>query len=131
MGALGGYYAYQQWNKPHRDVEQAEAGKSVDATALYEQFSSDEAAANEKYLDQIVRVCGLATSVSEGDGDAQITIQLATGGMGVILCSSIRKNIPIFLPELRKDSRSALRHLHRIPDGCGAGSLRPCAITEA
>ncbi len=87
VGALGGYYAYRQWNKPHREVEQAEAAKSVDATALFEEFSSDETAANEKYLDQIVQVCGSVASVSEGDGDAQITIQLATGGMGVVLCS--------------------------------------------
>ncbi len=87
VGALGGYYAYRQWNKPHRQVEKAKAAEKVDAAVLYEQFSSDEAAANEKYLDQIVQVCGSVASVVSGEGDSQITVQLATEGMGVVLCS--------------------------------------------
>jgi tRNA_anti-like len=81
----GGFYAYQQWNKPHRDGNAA-ADVSLSATELFTAFSTNEATANPKYLDKNIKVCGkvLQDAITT---DGSTTVQLETGdAIGVVLC---------------------------------------------
>ena len=82
---IGGYAGYKMWNKPHREVAHAEADVQLDAAGLYAQFTGDETAANAKYLDKIVLVCGAVAQVSNENN--VVTVQLDAGDpMGGILC---------------------------------------------
>ncbi|MCB9283274.1 MAG: hypothetical protein H6563_04305 [Lewinellaceae bacterium] len=86
LGVLvGGFVGYKMWNKPHRDVAGAQADVKLQATDLFNQFSTDEATANGQYLDKIVQVCGTVAQVSN-ENDV-ITVQLDAGDlMGGVLC---------------------------------------------
>lgn len=55
---VGGGAAYYMYNKPHRDVENEKAAFTISASQLYDEYEADEAAANEKYLDQVIEVNG-------------------------------------------------------------------------
>lgn len=81
----GGFIGYRMWNKPHREVAEASADVTLEATELYTQYTTDEAAANALYLDKIVQVCGSVVQVSNENG--LVTIQLDAGDlMGGVLC---------------------------------------------
>ncbi len=84
--AGGAYYGYSQWNKPHLDVAAASEDMSLSAKELFTAFSTDEAAANPKYLDKVIKVCGTVAENS-ATTDGSTTIQLETGdAIGVIVC---------------------------------------------
>ena len=81
-GAATGYYL---WNKPHRNVDAAQADFSVEASDLFAQYASDETAANPKYLDKIITVCGIVEGVTNEAGS--VKVQLIGGGeMGAVSC---------------------------------------------
>ena len=81
-GAATGYYL---WNKPHRNVDAAQADFSVEATDLFAQYASDETGANPKYLDKIITVCGIVDDVTNEAGS--VKVQLIGGGeLGGVSC---------------------------------------------
>jgi len=83
IGALVGYRMY---NKPHQDLAGATADHQLMATELFTDFDSDEAVANAKYLDKVIRVEGKILSVNTGD-NGQISLTLDGGGMmGGVVC---------------------------------------------
>jgi len=85
IGAGGTTLGYYLWNKPHRNVEAAQADFSVEATELFAQYASDEAVANPKYLDKIITVCGEVSDITDDAG--QVKIQLIGGSeMGGVGC---------------------------------------------
>ena len=63
----------------------AETDYALSANELFTAFETDEAAANEKYLDKVVGVEGTVKSVSK-DEDGTISVTLSTAGdmFGVI-----------------------------------------------
>lgn len=80
---IGGTVAYRLYNKPHRDIASEEAAFSLTADALFDAFEADEAAANAKYLDKVVKVTGEVAEVTENSaGQAVITITAANAMLG-------------------------------------------------
>lgn len=67
----GGAYAYYLFNLPHRDVVGAKADLALDANALVNEFLTDAAAANAKYLDAEgdSKVLAVSGTVSAMDSD--------------------------------------------------------------
>lgn len=55
---IGGAVGYALWNKPHQDIGAAKADIAIDAIALYNEYNTDENAANAKYLDKVVAITG-------------------------------------------------------------------------
>jgi tRNA_anti-like len=85
-GAGAAFYGYKQWTKPHLDVTAAAEDVDIAAKDLYEQFSNNEAVANPKYLDKVIKVCGTVAENSATNAGST-TIQLETGNeMGGIMC---------------------------------------------
>ena len=81
-GAAVGFYMY---NKPHQDMERAEADMAIQASELYDAFEQDENAANERYLDKVVQVKGKVKSVSKADdGSVSLTLESGSDMFGVI-----------------------------------------------
>lgn len=86
VASCAAFYAYQQWHKPHLDVQAASEEVSLSATELFTQFATNEALANPKYLSKVVKVCGKIAQNSETN-EGSITIQLETGDdIGVVMC---------------------------------------------
>lgn len=75
---IGGFVAYQMWNKPHTKVEDVE---SVVLTVgeLTNAFSTDEAAANEKYLNKAIEVTGTVSN-TETNQDGNLVVYLVEDG---------------------------------------------------
>ncbi len=82
----GSFYGYTQWTKPHREVAAAAEDLNIAATDLFKAFSTNEATANPKYLDKLIKVCGTVADNSVTDNGVT-TVQLATGDeMGIVMC---------------------------------------------
>ncbi|MCF8374590.1 MAG: OB-fold putative lipoprotein [Bacteroidales bacterium] len=58
LALAGGYTAYYMYNKPHRNIAEEKAEFILTATKLIEEFTNDEAMANQKYLDKVLLVSG-------------------------------------------------------------------------
>lgn len=88
--AIGGYW---QYNKPSRNLAEESADMTINATQLYQQFSENEAQANQQYLDKVVQVRGkLQTINREGSG---LNLILDAGSeMGGVICEIPKENIP-------------------------------------
>lgn len=83
LGVLAAIAAYFVYNKPHRDIAAEEAAFSLTADELFDNFETDEAAANAKYLDKVLEVTGEVAEVSENSaGQAVITITAANAMLG-------------------------------------------------
>lgn len=85
IGGTGAVIGYKMINKPHRNVE-ASAAVNVTATALANEYETNEAGANKKYLDKVLEVNGTITGVSKNQ-KAETVIALKGTDMSGLLCT--------------------------------------------
>lgn len=77
---------YQMYNKPHQDLADVTPDYELSATELFTIYDADEAEANAKYLDKVIRVKGKILSLNTDD-TGQTSITLDAGGlMGGVIC---------------------------------------------
>ncbi len=85
LAVIGGGFVYWLWNKPHENMERADADIAIAATTLFDQFNEDETAANTAYLDKVIAVSGQVSSSSKNeDGQVKVTIQSSDEMFGII-----------------------------------------------
>ena len=85
FATLGGAYGYYEWNRKHEDMASVKADMSLDAKAIFDEFSADENSANAKYLDKVIQVKGVVASTDKQGGSTVITLE--TGDpMGGVVC---------------------------------------------
>lgn len=86
------------WNKPHEKVEDKESSE-ISAVELYSAFKQDEAAANKKYLNQVLDVTGkLIEQEKNQDGQTVAILQGDTSDdllAGAVMCTFREKNVTI------------------------------------
>lgn len=83
---IAGITGYMMWNKPHQNMQTADADLKVDAVTLYSEYETDETAANAKYLGKIVEVSGTVRETTT-DETGTVKIMLNSGSeMGGIIC---------------------------------------------
>lgn len=88
---LGGAIAYYMWNKPHAKVEDTK-GLAISAADLCAAFTTDESAANTKYLNKALDVNGtVAEVVNNQDGGVVVVLRGNTDGN--ILCTMRDKTV--------------------------------------
>ncbi len=86
--AVGGVVGYKMWNKPFKDPLQGDAIQ-VSAIQLFNDFSTNEAAAQKKYVpekvgDKKVQVSGQITEIGKNDdGEAFYTLKTSDEMFGV------------------------------------------------
>ncbi len=78
LALVGGIIGYKMWNKPHADMVAAKADLSAEASAIFAEFATDEAASNEKYMNKVVAVSGAVTNVSKNE-DGSVSVLLDGG----------------------------------------------------
>jgi hypothetical protein len=77
LGLVGFYgFKYYLKNKPHRDVTK-EQGIIVTADTLFNHFTTNEAAANQKYLNKAIEVTGEVAEVKKNQ-DSNTVVVLKT-----------------------------------------------------
>jgi hypothetical protein len=64
----GGLYAWREYTRPVKGLDSVTADYTVQATALIQEFMTNEAAANQKYLNKIIAVQGVVKVVDTADG---------------------------------------------------------------
>ena len=85
---VGGVILYL-FNMPHRDIQSAKTDLSISANGLVNEFLTDAAKANDKYLDEegeskILEVTGVVASIGEDfNGNKEILLKSPDGNAGV------------------------------------------------
>ena len=69
-------FAYYLFNKPHQSVSNETPAFTLDATALVNEYDSNEKKANSKYLGKIIEVKGIISEKSKNsEGHIYVTLQ--------------------------------------------------------
>lgn len=71
---------YQVWNKPHKNIRDAEAIK-ISSGQLYNILANDSSGLKSKYINKVVAVAGKVKGISKNQQNQQI-ILLKTGAPG-------------------------------------------------
>jgi len=58
-------YGVYLYNKPHKDIANAEAEMSFESKDLIAQFNSDKDATSTKLIDKVIEVSGMVTTIEE------------------------------------------------------------------
>lgn len=77
---------YMVWNKPHRDVEDADAIK-ISAVELYNSLATDSANAKSLYINKVVAVSGVVKEVSKNQQNQQVVLLKTNVSGGYINCT--------------------------------------------
>jgi len=85
IGFAGIFIGYKIINKPHRNVEAATA-INVTAVTIANDYETNEAEANKKYLDKVLEINGTITGVSKNQ-KAETVIALKGTDMSGLLCT--------------------------------------------
>jgi hypothetical protein len=84
IGAGIGYYLY---NAPVPGIENRKADFTLSSDALFSEFESDEAAANQKYIDKVIEVSGNIGEVSTDEKGSTVLILREAGAFNGVLCT--------------------------------------------
>jgi len=73
----GGVFAYYMWNKPHRSSQNEKPAFNLTADSILLEFTNDENAATQKFLNKTVAVSGIVYEMKK-DNMGQIEVILQT-----------------------------------------------------
>jgi hypothetical protein len=74
IAVIGIGIGLMMYNKPHENMANAKVDASIEAPALFSAFSTDEAAANEKYLNKTVAVTGTVSETKNENGAVSVML---------------------------------------------------------
>lgn len=94
LAATAGGIGYYMYNKPHKDVQAADAVK-ITAPELYAAFVKDSAAANKTYTGKVLEISGEVVK-SELDQQQNVFVHLKAGEDGSIINCSMEEKITPF-----------------------------------
>lgn len=72
---IAAFGAYTMYNKPHVDVLQAKAFQTLTANELVDEFNTDEEQANTQYIDQVLEVSGIVSSIETNNQIVTVYLQ--------------------------------------------------------
>lgn len=94
------------WTKPVASLENSKADITVTAAKLMADFESDEAAANEMYLDKVVEVSGVVSEVKSSETGVTVILE-SESMMGGVTCGF--KEGSLSLAELSQEVGSSMK----------------------
>jgi hypothetical protein len=90
LAAIAVFIGYRVWNKPHRDIKDAEA-VGTSAIALYEGLSANAADPKQMYLNKVVKVSGEIGRISENQQGQQVIFLKTKVPGGSVNCTMEEK----------------------------------------
>ena len=89
IGLLAIFIGYKMYNKPHINVAKKSVDINITANTLLADFSSDETKANTEYLDKIIAVKGMVTTIEFNGEKAAISLQ-TKDDFGSVVCYLVK-----------------------------------------
>jgi len=87
----------KMYNKPHKDIANAQPEFVVSVTELAEEFQTDENEANQKYLDNVLQVEGELANISTNNGKSVLTLRQEGSTIQVICTLDVSENKKVLL----------------------------------
>jgi RecJ-like exonuclease len=84
--AVGGWYAYNEYNRKNVDLSSEKPVASLKASELIAAFTTDTASANKQYIDKIFEVSGQVKTVAKEENPVVISLG-DPGEMSSVQCS--------------------------------------------
>ena len=110
IGILAGagmyWYAFM---RPHTNMLKAEAEVKLSASDLFNDFSSNEAAANTKYIGKIIEVTGNIVQVNTDETQTSIILEDELFGVSTYLDSSFVASNPNLIQEINPNQSVTIR----------------------
>jgi hypothetical protein len=101
VGLCVGVYIYKEYNRKPASLDNLPAAVNVNADTLINQFTTNEAEANKKYLGKVISVKGFIKEINNQQ-DTLLTIVLGdtllTSGVSCLMDSGYIKSKKIFTP---------------------------------
>jgi len=88
----GSWIAYRMYNKPHRDPS-TEAAIQISSVELFQNFESDEAEANGRYLDKVLEVSGKVIEITTNQELIPIIVLETENPMFAVRCTMEDPNV--------------------------------------
>jgi tRNA_anti-like len=85
--AIGGTYAYKEWNRKPKDSANTKADVSINCKVLIDEFVKDEKIANAKYLDKLIALNGIAKSIDKDENGFYTLVLGDTATSSSIRCT--------------------------------------------
>ena len=85
LAIVGSFIAYKMYNKPHVNVAESKSDIVLTADKILSDFSTDENAANTKYLEKIIEVKGTVSDIKTENEKGIITLK-TNDDFGSVLC---------------------------------------------
>lgn len=87
IAALGGWYAYTEYNRPLASMTEAKPEVTISAINLIGAFEKDPASSNQQYVDKIIEVEGVLKEAIADDKGFYTLALGAEGSMSSVRCS--------------------------------------------
>ena len=83
LGAAAAFYIYKYvYNKPHKDYKSAEPAMILRAKRLYTDYTANRENADKRYLDKVVEIEGVITTVEVVDSLVVVVFAYRAGEFG-------------------------------------------------
>ncbi|WP_420386919.1 OB-fold protein [Roseivirga sp.] len=86
ISAIAAVVIYREFLSTGPGMKSREVAHELTATELYDAFDMDEAAAEQKYLGQVLAIEGKVSSITK-DESGNYAISLETSGFGLVKCT--------------------------------------------
>ncbi len=84
--AVGAVVVYRVWNKPHKNIRDAEAIK-ISSGELYDILANDSSGLKSKYINKVVAVAGEVKAISKNQQNQQIILLKTGDPSGSVNCT--------------------------------------------
>ena len=101
------YLGYKMYNKPHINVSNTKSEITLSANTILKDFTTDEAAANAKYLDKIITITGEVLKINTEKNKGTITLK-TNDNFGSILCH-LSKKATLNLNKIKKGQNVTIK----------------------
>ena len=85
LAIVGTFIAYEMYNKPHINVADTKSDIVLTADKILNDFSSDENAANTKYLEKIIEIKGTISNIKILNDKGIVTLK-TSDDFGSVMC---------------------------------------------
>lgn len=82
---IAGVFAYRMYNKPHAVISEQDTAFQLEASTLLEDYTTDEASADAKYLNQVLEVSGTIHEISNKNEGTSLLLD-AGSELGFVIC---------------------------------------------
>lgn len=86
LAAVGGYYAYTEYNRRAPSMPDTPAAFTLSASELLQAFESNLGEAKKKYIDQVLEVKGAVTKVEKDDKGYYTIVLGEAGAISAVRC---------------------------------------------